>query len=289
MKKILLLLLAHLYLLATPTSLTITKGWNLVGFSESIDIASFVSRHDDITALLEFDDNSQWKTYNKSNVESGTPLLSKTNTGFWLFARNNATISLATSGEVAFDVSTYKNFLKSDDFAENEDEFLTLRVEGAFLFMKGTINEDSLDEYTEVLEDNPQVRAIIMTDVPGSIDDHINLKLAKLIYDKKLITYLPAKGLIASGGVDFFYAGEQRYLEEGARVGVHSWADDEGTEGKLIPRDDPQHAEYLDYFRYINQTEDFYWFTLETAAEDLHYMSTEEMRTHKLFTTFIEK
>ncbi len=45
-----------------------------------------------------------------------------------------------------------------------------------------------------------------------------------------------------------------------------------------LPRDDPEHAPYLEYFAAIGISPDFYWFTLEAAPPDgIHYLTPTEM------------
>ena len=100
-----------------------------------------------------------------------------------------------------------------------------------------------------------------------------------------MTTYLPSRGLAASGGTDLLLAGARRIVECGAQVGVHSWASGP-VNGNDLPRDDPRHRFYLDYYRDINVPDAFYWFTLQAAAPDsVHWMTEDEMalygvRTH---------
>ena len=95
---------------------------------------------------------------------------------------------------------------------------------------------------------------------------------------RSLATHLPKEGEIASGGTDFFLAGHERTLEAGSRIGVHSWSGLDGEEGVDVPRDDPQHQLYLEYYRAMEIPEASYWFTLEAApAAGVHWMSTSEL------------
>jgi len=208
----------------------------------------------------------------------------------------NKTVNAATKDikpqetESKIDLIDYKLYVSQDDFKETEQEFLDYRGEDNFLFMKGTINSDTPYELEEIFDDNPDIEVIVMTFVGGSMDDDANLEASKFIRTKKLITYLPSSGLIASGGTDFFLAGEKRYIEEGAQVGVHSWEDDRGITAQDIPKDSPEHSKYLEYYKLMNISEDFYWFTIKAApADDMRFMSREEMEKYGVATTIIQE
>ena len=67
-------------------------------------------------------------------------------------------------------------------------------------------------------------------------------------------------------------------------LGVHSWGGDDFT-GAELPRDDPAHDLYLDYYSEMGIPTEFYWFTLEAApVEDVHFMTPEEIAQYKITT-----
>lgn len=148
--------------------------------------------------------------------------------------------------------------------------------------MSGVIGSSTPDAVRALVADNPDVTTIVMTDVPGSIDDAANLEAARLIREAGLSTHVPADAMIASGGVDFYLAGAARSYEQGAQFGVHSWAAGDGTTGADVPRDDSSHRLYLDYYAEMGVSSDFYWFTLEAApAESIHYMTPDELERYQ--------
>jgi len=73
-----------------------------------------------------------------------------------------------------------------------------------------------------------------------------------LIRQAGLATHVPANGIIASGGVDFYLASTTHTYEAGAQFGVHSWATTDGTSGADVPSADPDHQLYLDYYAEIS-------------------------------------
>ena len=163
------------------------------------------------------------------------------------------------------------------DFAEPAGDRLVLEARGDLLFARGVVNGDSQREAVALLNGSPGVRTLVLTWVPGSADDEVNLALGRMLRHAGMTTYLPREGMTASGGTDLVLAGARRIVECGAQVGVHSWAAG-SVNGDELPRDDPRHRTYLDYYRDIGISEAFYWFTLEAAPPDsIHWMTDDEL------------
>ncbi len=152
------------------------------------------------------------------------------------------------------------------------------------LYMKGVIYGNTLVDIKKVLDKNPQVTTTAMINVPGSIDDEINLVASKEIRKRIINTYIPKDGMVASGGTDMFLAGTKRAAHPSAKLGVHSWSD--GEKGGIeYPKEDPSHTKYLDYYKDMQIPTDFYWYTLEAApADDIHWMTADEMIKYKVLT-----
>ena len=174
-------------------------------------------------------------------------------------------------------------------FTALQEPFATFYVEGDTAYMKGEIGEPTLGVVTVLLKDNPDLKTIVMNNVPGSDDDETNLRASLLVHERELTTYIPADGMIASGGVDFFLAGKERMVEEGACVGVHAWQDDDDpTPAAELPRNHPGHWMFLDYFRKIGMNEEFYWYTLQAApAEGMYWMTAEELLRYGVATKVV--
>jgi len=162
--------------------------------------------------------------------------------------------------------------------AEGFDERLFLQADENLGLVEGTIGPESFRRVNQFLNDHPEVQVLVLIDMPGSIDDETNLRLARLIRNLGIDTYVPENGQIASGAVDLFLAGNRRFAECGARIGVHSWADSDGATGDAIAREHPQHRLYLDYYAEMGIDADFYWFTLGAApADDIYFMNPGEI------------
>ena len=158
-------------------------------------------------------------------------------------------------------------------------------VYGNKAYMNGEINSDIVAQLNTMTAANPQVDTIVMVQVPGSRDDEANLKASLLVRSKNLKTMLPADAMIASGGTDFFLAGVERIVDPSARVGVHSWADGSGTEGKNLPTSHPEHQRYLTYYNKIGFDPSFYWYTLNAAsANNIHWMSAADIAKYDIAT-----
>ena len=168
---------------------------------------------------------------------------------------------------------------------DNDEDGLRLYPRGRLLLLQGTVDSDSYDQVYDALKDAPDIEAVVLVVVPGSADDEVNLKLGRMLRQARMTTYLPATGLVASGGVDLLISGARRIMERGAAVGVHSWAASDGTNGDDLPRDHADHRIFLDYYEEMGIPEEFYWFTLRAAPpEDLHWMTEAELQQYRVYT-----
>lgn len=163
-----------------------------------------------------------------------------------------------------------------------EASLTEFQVKGDKAVMYGTITAETPARVLQLIFEHPGVRTIQMARVPGSIDDQANLRAATYVRNYGFNTELTHKSMVASGGTDFFLAGNQRKVAKGAMAGVHSWAAPDGREGIDIPRDDPQHQLYLKYYQQMNIPAAFYWYTLEVApARGIHWMTEDELQQYK--------
>jgi len=168
---------------------------------------------------------------------------------------------------------------KSASFTFKDDDITADTV-----YMNGLITSDTLDDIKELLEQSPQITTMVMQNVPGSIDDEINLLASREIRKHGIATHIPADGMVASGGTDMFLAGIKRTIETGAKIGVHSWGGGE-LAATDYSRDHEVHVKYLNYYKEMNIDTDFYWYTLDAApADDIHWMSEQKIAKYNVIT-----
>lgn len=153
------------------------------------------------------------------------------------------------------------------------------------IYMKGVIYSNTLEDIQKAFNDNPEITTLVMEEVPGSIDDVVNLVASQEIRKRGIHTYLPKNGMVASGGTDMFLAGKERTVHPTAQLGVHSWSG--GSQVALdFPRDHPEHKKYLDYYKEMDIPSAFYWYTLEAApADSIHWMTLAEISKYRVITT----
>jgi len=154
----------------------------------------------------------------------------------------------------------------------------TFEVKGDEAHMNGVISRKTIGRVKDLIKDHPEVKTIVMVNVPGSIDDVSNLEASRLIRKAGLNTHVPKGGMIASGGVDFFCAGVKRTAHPESTIGVHSWAGDGVSNANSLPKDHPEHQKYLDYYEEMNIPTSFYWFTIAAAPAESMYDMTEAER-----------
>lgn len=168
------------------------------------------------------------------------------------------------------------------------DEPFTLTERNGVLVARGTIDTDAPQIVQAALDAHPDIKTIVTEFLPGSIDDEANLVASRLIHQAGMTTIVPEGGYIASGGTDMFLAGTDRRVEDGACIGVHSWAEVglfSTTDGRDVPQDDAAHQEYVDFYTDIDINPDFYWFTLQAAdADNMHYVSKADMANFGMVT-----
>jgi len=168
----------------------------------------------------------------------------------------------------------------------NATEQTELSVEGNCLYMDGLINSKTPEQFKKVFAENPNIDTLVMKTVEGSVNDEANLEAAEWVSKKKLVFVLESESLIASGGTDFFLAGEKRIIKKGAKVGVHSWAGDSQV-ATDFPKGGRVHQPYIDYYMAVGWTkekaEKFYYFTIEAApADDIYWMTAKELKDYQI-------
>ena len=150
--------------------------------------------------------------------------------------------------------------------------------------MNGEINSKTLDQFNEVIEDNPQISTLVEVDVPGSLDDDTMYQLVYRVRELGLNTHLRSDSRIYSGGVDLFLGGVERSIETGAELGVHSWSDGV-NEAIDFPRGSPEHEANRKLIEDMLGSDAFYWFTIEAAPADaIHVMTSDEIARFGLIT-----
>lgn len=165
------------------------------------------------------------------------------------------------------------------------EDMSAFTIDGESAYMSGYISSDTIRQVKKLIGDYPRVKTINMKDVGGSIDDISNLEASRLVRQAGLNTHLDKDGHVASGGTDFFCAGVKRTAEEGAKVGIHSWAGVGVDNAALLPEDHVEHQKYIDYYTEMGMgsAKAFYFYTINAAtADDIYYMTTEELIEYEL-------
>ena len=155
-------------------------------------------------------------------------------------------------------------------------------VKGTTAYMTGVITSSLPSKVLQLIFEHPEVTTIEMITVPGSIDDDANLRAGLYVYERGLTTKLNSRSAVASGGTDFFLAGKQRIVEQGAVLGVHSWGGG-NVPATEVPKEDPVHTKYLEFYEKVDIPTSFYWYTLEVApAKNMHTMTEEEIKKYNV-------
>ena len=171
--------------------------------------------------------------------------------------------------------------------ALNQISLTQFSVENDRLYILGTLNSKSLGQFEQIMSKNPRIKTLVLTACDGSIDDETTFKFGREIRQRGLSTYLLHNSVIASGAVDLFLSGVDRTIEQGAKLGVHSWSDG-SIEAKDLPKNHPDHHLNADYINDMLGSDQFYWFTIYAAdADTVAWMSEQEIKLYSLATSFL--
>ncbi len=174
----------------------------------------------------------------------------------------------------------FKQLEKAIIFSISEDQ--------KTIILDGAINSSAFEKFTELSSQYPKVKSIDIVNCDGSINDEVNLKLAKHIHENGFNIHLLNNGLVASGGTDLFLAGKKRSKGNNTKVGVHSWSGLLKT-ATDFPKGHKNHLPYIEYYQAIGmsskEAEDFYFFTINSApADSIHWMTEEEIKNYNILT-----
>ena len=182
----------------------------------------------------------------------------------------------ASSAYTDYDSSSLESLCNNEFDVSPTERSATFTAYGDFAVMRGLIGSSTPDKVEDLLSDYPDVKTIVIAYSPGSEDDEANLEASLALHRAGIDTCVPPGGEINSGGVDLFLSGNERWLADDAWVGVHSWGGSD-FDGSDLPKDDPEHQPYLDFYNEIDIDTDFYWYTLQAAgADDIHNMTSAE-------------
>ena len=164
-----------------------------------------------------------------------------------------------------------------------------ISLEGMDATINGTIGPVTALQIDRLIAEGPAVERLVMPEMPGSINDEVNLVVAQMVREAGWNTHVPAGGIIESGAVDLFCAGVERTAAPDAQFGVHSWGNPaEGVQASDFPMGSPEHQPYIDYLNQMvgeDYGADFYWFTVNAAPFDgMYYMTPEELARYNVLT-----
>lgn len=187
-------------------------------------------------------------------------------------------------------------YLATLNLSENNPlKFEVQNAAAKFAVLHGTIGPTTPSRVQAFISNYPNVTTLVFMSMPGSEDDDANLIAARALRNRGYTTFLPAvqaydtDAFIASGAVDMFLSGTTRVIDIDGEVGVHAWAEGNGTSATDYPVGHAVHQSYIDYYVEMGfsqaDAEAFYYFTINAAsANDIHNMSEAELEQYRLRT-----
>lgn len=157
------------------------------------------------------------------------------------------------------------------------DARFNLVVEDTIAYAYGGTDKDSFNDVRRQLDANPQLRTIVLKHVPGTTHLGENTRIAQMIRARGLNTHLERTSFIASGGVDLFLAGQDRTMDCGARIGVHSWKGENGDTPRKLGYD-PIEERMEAFHSTLDVDPDFYQFARDAAPHSsLYFLSKTDL------------
>jgi hypothetical protein len=164
------------------------------------------------------------------------------------------------------------------------DARFNLVVEDTIAYAYGGTDHHSFADVRRQLDENPQLETIVLRNVPGTTHLGENTRIAQMIRARGLNTRLESTSFIASGGVDLFLAGQERTMECGARIGVHSWQDQDGDSPRTLGYD-PIEERMERFHASLDVDPDFYAFARDAAPHSaLYLLSRDDLERFDLLT-----
>jgi len=164
------------------------------------------------------------------------------------------------------------------------DARFNLVVEDSIAYAYGGTDADSFLDVKRQLDANPQIDTIVLKHVPGTTHLGENTRIAQMIRARGINTRLETNSFIASGGVDLFLAGQERSMECGARIGVHSWQDQNGESPRTLGHD-PIETRMGRFHASLDVDPEFYSFARDAAPHQaLYFLTRKDMERFNLLT-----
>ena len=153
---------------------------------------------------------------------------------------------------------------------------IRFEIDGQTASVYGGTDSTSYSVTKRFLDDNPQVRHLVLKRMPGTVDADTNLRIARMIRRRGLSTHLERRSYIASGAVDLFLSGTARTMDCGAKIGVHSWSyHSQNNIGVFSPKNlgsDRRQSVQEKFLRDMGIDPRFYAFTRDVADADEIYI-----------------
>jgi hypothetical protein len=147
--------------------------------------------------------------------------------------------------------------------------------------LAGLIDGRSPAQFAQLLRDHPEIGMLEMVEAPGTVDDNANFRLARMLRDHAIVTYVPAHGSVRSGAVELFLAGARRIAHRDAEFAVHSWMDIYGREASDFAASDPVNRAYIDFYVEMGigerEAERFYAMTNSVPHYDALWLDTGDL------------
>jgi hypothetical protein len=142
-------------------------------------------------------------------------------------------------------------------------------VDDSVMILNGGIGADTGAAFKQSLNNNPQVKTILLNSGGGYVD--IGLGMADLIANRGLATWVPQDAMCASICSAIFFAGKNRMAQ--GKLGVHQVA--MNVESNLATQ--MTVSDMIDAFNRYGVDQRVFAVMLRTPPEQMYFLNTEEV------------
>lgn len=147
--------------------------------------------------------------------------------------------------------------------------------------LESATNSATPAAFLRMLEAHPRIDTVEMLDCPGTVDDIANLRLARMIRSRGLVTVVPPGGSIRSGTIELFIAGRNRQAAQDADIVVHAWRAPDGSTPDLVAMDGDIDRAYVKFYTDMGLSQerarDFYRLTSAPPSTQPRHLSPVEL------------
>lgn len=199
-----------------------------------------------------------------------------------------ASVLLIVSGCTIGDPST-KNTLAISEVCSLPDSYyqdkgideankLHFAIDRSKLYIGWVLDTSLVCHLAYILDKNPEIRTLVLTNIPDSVDLTQTRKAARFLRSKWITTILSPGAVVRNGGVDLFLWGVRRQLSDDSDFTMTYQIGD--TDLATLDMSNPAHVSHLDFYATLGIPTGFYRDMLQKAIGAPYQITLQDMNSY---------